>query len=214
MPPKEIGCKLGLEEYLKHCRAGGRKPEILEYLEGRSEWMRDIVCLLDTLGILEPWTAWRPGACEPVVFVRQDLAVPAATIVDGKVVPGEILAVPLCSTLLDGALMVDELRIEPLNLTAQESGAVLPKKVNLGGFGEFCLPFEPDDRLGRFVNVEHFGMCSNASLSIFAQNFDPFSVGRVKVTVRMWGSCILSNRPRLPSGHAKMGVKTVSRSRR
>lgn len=181
-------CSMSLQDYIVYC-CTGKLPASVQAVRNRSPLLNDLVCLADLLGALEPVCATRPGVCDPVVVVDRDIAVPAATLnADGSVTPSEARAISICAPV-NRALVVEELRLLPANLTAAESGEAEFKKVNLGTFGEWCLPFEPEGGPGLFVNVEHIIVPASAGFSLHAKNHNAFSEALFHLHARMWACC-------------------------
>ncbi len=89
---------------------------------------------------------------------------------------------------MNRALVVERLRVLPANLTGATQPRNQPqyKRVNLATFGEWCLPFEPQEATNQFVNVEHVIVPPNAGYSVFVSNFDPFSEAVFHLSGRMW----------------------------
>lgn len=189
MAPQGTVCTLTLTEYIQACALRRQVPKAILDLAAQSQSSKEIVCILSALGWMEPAAAWRPGACDPAVEVEYEVTVPPATYdATGKLIPSEKLVIAICAPI-NRSLVVDILRVQPGNLTAAKSGQTRYKKVNLGGFGEFCLPFEPENVPGRFSNVEHLVVCPGAGFSVFAENDDPCSEAVFNFVARMWGSC-------------------------
>jgi hypothetical protein len=181
-------CKLTLAEYIQACTKG-LTPKTIVDLASQSPESQEIVCILSALGWMEPAGAWRPPACESVIEVEDEIVVgPATRNTDGSTTPSQGLAIPICAPL-NKSLVIEILRIQPGNLTAAQGGRTLFKKVNLGGFGEFCLPFEPATKCGRFANVEHIVVCPGGSFSLFAENCNPCSEAVFNLHARMWAAC-------------------------
>lgn len=187
----ELVCRMTLAEYTRYCCTGKLPRRVREIVEGQPSFLRDLVCAMDLIGMLEPLAATRPGACDPVMVVDRQIVVPAATKdLDGKIVPAERRAISYCAPV-NRALVVAESRITAGNLTGASQPVTQPiyKKVNLGTFGEWCLPFEPPDAPGQFANVEHVVMPPEAGYSVYVQNWDTESEAVYHVHSRMWASC-------------------------
>jgi hypothetical protein len=188
---EKIVCKMTLTEYAMYCCTGVLPLQLQAALDQPS-FLKDILCALDFTGRLEPETAHRPGACDIRVIVDADIIVPEAVINDsGMIVPSEKKAITICAPL-NRALMVDQLRVSPSNLTAARQPRTQPvyKRVNLGTFGEnWCLSFEPAEQPNQFVNIEHILVPPKAGFSVFVQNFDLSSEAIYHVHAEMWASC-------------------------
>lgn len=187
--PKIAICPgLSLADYIIYC-CTGRLPASIIAVQKKSPFLDDLVCLAQLLGALEPLCATRPGVCDPVVVVDRDFCVEPATLnAQGQVAPSEARGISLCAPM-NRALVIKTLRITAANLTAAESGEVEFKKVNLGTFGEFCLPFEPLGGPGNLVNVEHIIAPPGAGFSVHAKNHDRFSEACFHVHAEMWACC-------------------------
>jgi hypothetical protein len=177
---------MGLVEYVQFC-CTGQMPKSWQDAFNQGGILTELLKGAAIIGALEPLCATRPGVCDPVAVVDRTIPVAPATIVDGKVVPTEERVISICAPM-NRALVVDELRVLPANLTATTQGANQPeyKRVNLASFGEWCLPFEPEDRSGQFVNVEHVIVPPKAGYSVFVSNDDPFSEALYQLRGRMW----------------------------
>jgi hypothetical protein len=124
------------------------------------------------------------------VIVDRDVTVAPATLVDGVVTPSEERILSFCAPL-NKPLVVDQLRVTPGNLTASNQPFTQPvyKRVNLGTFGEWCLPFEPTDGPGLFSNVEHVVVPPKGGYSVYVQNFNPASEAIYHVHSEIWACC-------------------------
>ena len=171
----------GLVEFIRYCCGLGRPPW---------ENAANLVEVAGSIGALEPLSATRPGACDPRVIIDKDILVPAATVVDGKVVPTRRRAIALCAPM-NRALLVDVLQVTPVNLTASRQQNTRPefKRVNIATFGEWCLPFEPLDEPNLFVNVEHIAVPPKAGFTVEVANDNQFSDALYQVHAEMWASC-------------------------
>lgn len=184
-------CNMTLAEYVQYCCTGVLPAKIATILNGPPSFLRDILCALDIIGALEPLAATRPGVCDPVIVVDKQIVVPPATVgPDGKVIPSEKKAICYCAPM-NRALVVEESRVTSGNLTGASQPTAQPiyKKVNLGTFGEWCLPFEPADQPGEFVNVEHVVVPPKAGYCVYVQNFNTESEAVYHLHSRMWASC-------------------------
>jgi hypothetical protein len=181
-------CGMTLADYIKYC-CTGQLPDNVTRVRNKSPLLDDLICIADLLGALEPLCASRPGVCDPVAVVDRDIVVPPATFnTDGTIKPSETRAISICAPL-NRALVVEKLRLLPENLTASESGGAEFKKVNLGSFGEWCLPFEPEGGPGLFINTEHIVTPPKAGFSLYAVNHDPTSEAVFHLHARMWACC-------------------------
>lgn len=177
-----------LEEYLAYC-CSGRLPAAVNEAVNKSQGLADLVGMAELIGALEPLGATRPGVCDPVVVVDRVISVPPATINQaGQIVPNDGKAISICAPM-NRALVVETLRLLPWNLTAVQSGEAQFKLVNLGPFGGWCLPFEPEQGPGIFVNVEHIVVPPRAGFSLYGTNHDTTSVAKFHLNARMWATC-------------------------
>ena len=184
-------CNVSLSEYVSYCCTGRPPQRLMDILNGPPSFLRDLLCALDTIGALEPLAATRPGVCDPVIVVDKDIVLPPAVLnADGTVTPTEERVTSFCAPM-NRALVIQEARVTAANLTAARQPVVQPifKRVNLGTFGEWCLPFEPPSEPNQFVNVEHVVVPPSAGYSIYVQNFDPTSEAVYHYHARMWASC-------------------------
>jgi len=196
VPPKAsftpgLICNVSLSEYVSYCCTGRPPARLLAILNGPPSLLRDILCALDTIGALEPLSATRPGVCDPVIVVDKDIPLPPARLnADGTVTPSEERVTSFCAPM-NRALGIEKARVTAANLTAARQPVVQPifKRVNLGTFGEWCLPFEPPSEANQFVNVEHVVVPPGAGYSIYVQNWDPTSEAVYHYHARMWASC-------------------------
>lgn len=184
-------CNMTLTEYIQYCCTGQLPQKIRGILNGPPSFLKDLLCALDIIGALEPLSATRPGACDPAAVVDKDIFVKPATLnPDGSITPSEERVTAFCAPM-NRALVIQESRVTAANLTAETQPHTQPlyKRVNIGTFGEWCLPFEPIDEAGQFVNIEHVVIPPKAGFSIYVQNFDPTSVAHYHFHARMWASC-------------------------
>lgn len=190
MPPNDwIIPSMSLDEFVQLC-CSGKLPRTVEMALQKSPYLNDLVNYASLLGLLNPSCISRPDACEPRMFVDRDVTVAPATLDDGVVVPSEERAIAICAPL-NKPLFVDILRVTAGNVTASSQPFTQPvyKRVNLGTFGEWCLPFEPIDAPGQFANVEHIIVPKQGGFGVYVQNFDPASEAIYHVHAEMWGCC-------------------------
>jgi hypothetical protein len=180
---------LSIAECVQAANIRRQVPKAITDLANMSQNAKEIVCILSALGWMEPAAATRPGCADPATEVSYEVTVPPATYNSaGVLVPSEALVIPICAPI-NRSVVIDYLRVTAANLTAAEFGEVEFKKVNLGGVGEFCLPFEPDDQPGRFDNKSHIIMCPKTGFSVFAKNFSPNGSAVFHLDARMWSAC-------------------------
>lgn len=180
---------MSLADYIFYC-CTGQLPGAVIAVQNKSPFLRDMVCMAQLLGALEPLCATRPGVCDPVVVVDRQITVPAATVVDGVTVPGQERAISVCAPM-NRALVVKTLRLtaDPDDAVALASGEVEFKRVNLGSFGEWCLPFEPEGGPGVFINVEHIIVPPSAGFTLFGKNNDTDDPAIMNLHAEMWACC-------------------------
>lgn len=181
---------MSLTDYIFYC-CTGQLPASVEAVRRKSPFLNDLVCMAQLLGALEPLCAFRPGVCDPVVVVDRQISVPAATTdPDGVVTQGQERAISICAPL-NRALVVKKLRLtpDPNNAVALASGEVEFKRVNLGGFGEWCLPFEPEGGPGTFVNVENIIVPPSAGFTLFGKNNSTTNPAIMNLHAEMWACC-------------------------
>lgn len=183
---------MSLVDYIKYCCTGKLPAHVQAALtkEAQDPYLRAILCAAEVVGALEPFGATRPGVCDPVIDYRRRIIVPAATLVVGVVVPSEERVISFCAPL-NRALVIEKSRVKPVNDIAATQPVTQPitKKVNLGTFGEWCLPFEPLDASGAFVNVEHIIVQAGAGYSIYVQNFNTAGAAIYDYRARFWATC-------------------------
>lgn len=174
-----------LAEYAASCLAGKEPPKPLQAFADRSAFAQDVARFAVLVGASEPLAATRPGACDMVGIVDRTFTVPPAI---SATEPSTVKALSICSSLSQ-SVVIDRLRLTPANLTAEEFGLVQFKRVLLATFGEFCLPFTPEDEPATFINVEHVILCPKSGFDIFAVNTDPFSEAVFHIFFRGWATC-------------------------
>lgn len=181
--------ELDISEYVQAVNVRRQVPKGILDLAAMSQNAKEIVRILSALGWMEPAAAMRPGIADPATEVSYEVTVPPATYnASGVLVPSEALIIPICAPI-NRSVVIDYIRVTAGNLTAAQFGEVEFKKVNLGGFGEFCLPFEPDDQPGRFDNKGHIIMCPKSGFSVFGRNFSPNGSAVFHLDARMWAAC-------------------------
>lgn len=188
-----IGCApISLNDWLMAICKGVMPQSWLQVGGGRpSDFLKDLVCFASALGALEPLSALRPAANELVMVFDKTYEIPPATMVDGKLVPGEAKLIRICAGM-GKALVVDKLRALPANLTAVQSGSIIFKKLAVFGFSEgFCPAGEPGDQdeLGTYQNIEHIIFRPESGFDLYGRNFDLFSTALIHVHARMWAAC-------------------------
>lgn len=187
---KLVDGQMTLAEYSQYC-CSGKLPAAVQALKRKSPLLSDLVDFADLLGYLEPSCASRPSPCDPEIIVTRSISVAHAAVDDnGNPVPTEERMISICAPL-QKALMVAELEIQPDNQTAENQPHTQPvyKRVNIAGFGEWCLPFEPLDEAGLFVSVQNILVPPKAGFSVYVQNYDTVSPALYKMRARMWACC-------------------------
>lgn len=183
---------MSLADYAKFCCTGKLPAHVAKALSDActDPFLKALLCHAEIVGALEPLSATRPGVCDPVIYFTRQVTVPEATLVEGVVVPGEVKVISFCAPM-NRALVIAESRVSAANDAAASQPVTQPvyKKVNLGTFGEWCLPFEPPDALGSFVNVEHIIVPAGAGFSIYVQNFNQAAEAVYDYQARFWASC-------------------------
>lgn len=195
LSPKDLICPpMSLGDYI--CDVHKGIPITLDRLVNnygqKSEFLKDILCVLGLVGGLEPLSASRPGATDLVTVFDKTVEVPAATLApDGvTIVPSERKLIQICAG--QNALVIDRLRALPANLTATQNGDIVFKRMAVMGFSEgFCPPGEPadGDDLGTFQNIEHVVLKPEAGFDVHARNHDLFSAALFTIHARMWSTC-------------------------
>lgn len=184
--------KLTLQTLARACMPGSNVgvPPAIRQFEKRSQYAADLAAFAELVGALEPRTAERPSACEFIGVVEKTFKVAPASIDSetGNVVPRQEKALTVCSSM-DQSLMIEKMRVAPLNRTAREFGNVKYKRVTLATFGEMCLPFLPKDDPATFVSVEHVLLCPKTGFDVFAENNDPYGEALFLVYFRGWMAC-------------------------
>lgn len=182
--------EISLIEWIKYCCTGELPGAICRAL-AQPSFLADLIRFNALIGNLQPMCAVRPGVCDPSITVDKQIVVPPATLnADGSLTPSEVRAISYCAPL-NRALVVAESRITAGNLTGASQPGTQPvyKRVNLGTFGEWCLPFEPADMPGQFANVENIIVSPAAGYSVFVQNFNPESEAVYHLHSRLWACC-------------------------
>jgi hypothetical protein len=92
---------------------------------------------------------------------------------------------------MNRALVVAESKVTAGNLTGASQPVNQPvyKRVNLGTFGEWCLPFEPLVQPGQFMNVENIVVPPSGGYCVYVQNHDLESEAVYHLHSKMWASC-------------------------
>jgi hypothetical protein len=180
----------GLIEYIRYC-CTGELPKAWQRLIQEGGFLADLFRFAHAIGALEPVCAIRPGVCDPEIVIDRDITVPVATLnPDGSIKPSEEKVISICAPM-NRALVVRELMVTPANLTASTQPKTQPvyKRVNLAGFGEWCLPFEPHESPGLFANVQNIIVPPKAGFSVFVENHSTTSEAVYHVHGRMWACC-------------------------
>lgn len=186
---------ISLEEYVRACIAKRGPPETIRQLltnPASSQNLKDILCVLSTVGALEPLSAIRPGACDAVQVYDKTIDVPPATLnPDGTITPTDGLLIQLCAPM-GMVLVIEHLRGLAANLTAEESGEIVRKRFAVFGFSEdVCLAGQAGtgNDLGTFQNIEHIISCPEGGFDLYGRNHDPFSNALFHVHARYWMTC-------------------------
>ncbi len=189
----EVYRKFSAEEFFRDL-CGGKIPSDLEGLKNflKTNEGLDFFSLLNAIGAMEPLSYTRPGATEPKQIYDKTITVPPATIdSNGKVTPSDGALIKICAP--EGkVLVVDKLRLLPVDLTAVEWGTVVYKRLAVMGFSEgFCKAGEPGDGddEGTFQNVEHLILPGKSGFDLYGRNSNPYSPASFWVHAEMWESC-------------------------
>jgi hypothetical protein len=183
---------MSLADYIKFCCTGKLPDHVRTALSKAAQdpVLKALLCTAEIIGGLEPLAATRPGVCDPAIHHYRRITVPAATIVNGVLIPGEERVISFCAPI-NRALVVEKSRVKPFNdvAAAQPVAQPLYKKVNLGTFGEWCLPFEPLDAAGSFNNIEHIIVPAGGGYSVYVQNHVTTGAAIYEYEARFWASC-------------------------
>jgi hypothetical protein len=183
---------MSLADYIKFCCTGQLPAHVKRALSeaAKDPVLKSLLCTAEIIGGLEPLSATRPGVCDPVIEHERQVTVPPATLVDGNVVPAEERVISFCAPI-NRALVVEKSRVSAGNAVAAAQIKPQPiyKKVNLGTFGEWCLPFEPLDAVGTFNNVEHIIVPAGGGYSVYVQNWNTTAEAIYNYKARFWASC-------------------------
>lgn len=189
---QEVMERFVLDDFILAMCSGKVPASLVRLLESLETAVgRDIFKIAYAIGALQPLSAIRPDVGELVMVFDKTVPVPAATTVDGKVVPGQAKLIRICAPQ-GKSLVVETLRALPVNMASVDNGSLLFKRANVFGFSEgFCPPGEPadGDDLGTYQNVEHFLLRPESGFDLYAENFDTANQGLVHVTARMWTAC-------------------------
>jgi len=183
----------------------GVVPEQLEKLFEilQSQAGRDIFCIANGIGALEPLSFTRPAAGELVQVYDKMITLPPATIIPAtaqtattppqlqKIVPSLGLLIHICAPSSQ-ALVIKHLRGRAEDLTAAEFGSLLMKRMAVVGFGEgFCPAGEPGagEEDGTFSNIEHVILPAKAGFDVYAKNVNPYSPATFSIHGEMWETC-------------------------
>lgn len=186
---------MSLSDYARYCCSGKLPAHVSRMISDAQEdpVLRALLCAMEIIGGLEPLAASRPGVCDPVIVYEHQVTLPAATIApDGvTIIPSEERIISFCAPT-NRALVIEKCRVKPGNEVAARQPVTMPiyKRVNIGTFGEWCLPFEPAPvPMGSFVNIEHIIVPPSAGYSVYVQNYDATGEAIYDVKARMWASC-------------------------
>lgn len=194
------GCnKFSAEQFFRDSCNGAVPEQLLTLFKFLQTPMgRDLFCIANAIGALEPLSFTRPGAGELVQVYDKMVTVPPATFgpptpesPDGPIVPSEKKLISICAP--EGkALVIKTLRGKGEDLTALQSGTLIFKRLAVVGFSEgFCPAGEPGegDGIGTFQNIEHIILPAKAGFDVYAQNWNPYSPATFSLHGEMWETC-------------------------
>jgi hypothetical protein len=190
MEKKALACDpIDLNDFMKICCSGKLPPRVAALLERcqKDPALRASLCAADILGALEPAAATRPGACDPVIHYTRQVTVPVAEAANR---PSEVLIASFCAPT-NRALVIDKCRVSPGNAVAAAQPETQPvmRLAKLSPFDALCLPFEPPQKAGAFVNVEHLILPSEAGFTLHVQNWNLAAEAIYDIEIKLWASC-------------------------
>lgn len=188
--------KLSLAQYIQSCTGQWRAKNIVGAWDKADHPItaKDLVSILCAIGAMEPLGATLPRACDIVTQFDTTTEVPPAAIdASGKITPSSAVLIKICAPQ-HRSLVVHELLALPANLTAEMSGEIFSKALQVPGFSEFfCPPGEPgpgkSPDIGVFYNVRRVILCPGAGFDVSARNHDPYSPALFHVKAVTWSTC-------------------------
>lgn len=188
---------LRLTSYAEAIHRKEGPPHALQDLACRSEFLKELFEFVYTLGWAIPSSVILPDVGNVRSVFTEVIEVPPATTkpdpAKGTIlVPGDAKAIKI-SAPMHQALVVDVLRLLPLNRTAAEDGFVSFKRMQVMGFSDgWCHAGEPsngrDDR-GVFQNVDRIILCKKGCFDLHAKNKNQCSTAKFLVHAEMWSAC-------------------------
>lgn len=178
-------CRLTISEFMSAVLKG-QVPNKVQALSVSSPFMKDLLCALDLLGVLEPMEGHRPGVGRPRVRTRRLVRVGRATARTGAdATPASVKVWSACGTLQDG-LVLGVINIEPVNLTAMEAGEI-EYNAPLKAWKRLCPEFQGSDScVGIIHSMDNIVLPPGASVEIHLLNHSTCSTGLWFVETETW----------------------------
>lgn len=184
--------KFSAEQFFRTLCVGEVPSDLQRLYSELSANGKDLFCIANAVGALEPLSYTRPGAGEIVQVYDKAKTAPAATIdANGKITPADVKLISLCAP--EGKVLVIKiLRATAADLTASNDGEIVMKRLAVIGFSEgLCKAGEPGDGdgFGTFQNIEHVILTPKAGFDLYGRNHNPYSPATFQVHGEMWESC-------------------------
>lgn len=186
-PPRkgepDTGCRMSVFD-----AAIGDTKAAVEKIKASSPLTRDLLCLLDGIGALEPLSGIRPGVNQAVTRTRVPVSVPRATLNDeGQIDPGKYLAFWTCPPKgrIGIAAKVD---VIPGNTIATDHGGVFYRKLAQNSLKDLCKDWNFPDCGGFVTTVENIVVMPGSGLSVYLMNYSRFGEALFSVEVETWSA--------------------------
>ena len=167
----------------------GKMPAKLKELLDRSPLAKEIIPIIDMLGLLEPSLAHRPGAGLPTVHTSRYVEVGPATERTGgdPVKPLPVREVGLkIGGAIDSPIVVHNLRAIPANLGALKYGAVEVESSSVG-WRRLCPDLQGSEPCqGLIHSIENFIVMPGACLTQYLVNYSSCTRGKWLCEMQTW----------------------------
>lgn len=189
VPKGEETCRIDVIAYIDRLRRGVADPKI-EKLAQSSPNVKDILCVLDALGRLEPADLSHPNpdqyVVRPIKFVNVD---PADIRTDAGAnpdpVPRRVKVLSLCAPM-DHVLVVKRVCIIPINLGAMRNGGIRYKSI-IGAWKGICPELEGQTECqGINMVLENIILLPRQSLEVQLLNYSTCSRAAYWVQYDSW----------------------------
>lgn len=178
-------CRLSVAEYMAAVKDETVSPKVSR-LAKSSPLARDLLCILDMLGKLEPEEGHRPSVGKKRTLTRRLVTVDRATAVSGSdATPARKRVWSMCGTIGE-IIVLSKISVIPVNLTAMQDGEI-QYSAPLKGWKRFCPDWQGyDECAGVLHSMDNIVLPPGATLELFLLNHNTCSTGTWLTEMETW----------------------------